>query len=572
MAFNLIQDKFLFAKHRSGKRSKVALWEITGQYDTDPIVVFDAPLADLNGAAYQFAISMLQFLFPPATESEWLEDFHKPPTPDELRDILLSNENLASAFDIDGDNHRFMQDAEAKGGKPWSISQIILQDTSGHFQKDLAQTVSIEVAALLLLSQQLNTPNSAAGKEGQHRSSLRSGGPLTTIVMGENLWQTLWGNVLPEPVFNRICGDSEKNELSNKLPWMGKTRDSKDNINIYPVDAHPLAMYFSTVRRTWFNCVRLDNQKCDILEQFGDGTPLSGIFVDSLETKPFGNNYDLWLHPLSPYRDADNSISFYKPQNAGMIGYRHWSGIVVENQATGVKPAPVVRYVREYRSQIKQIRDVCAFGFATENAKILNYIQSFVQIYSIPDKRADNDCRLLIEKMIQAAEQANFHLCSSVQRAWGYLIKTEQKGKIKFAANRRKIDPKKLQLTTGNIASEFWHTTEAMFNNLAQKAHTALSDENFTDAFALSEQIRGQWFEYLQQTCMDIFHRNAENRSIQDNTVQRIAEARHYLVLKLFAKQHNELRSILELPISTENKSNTDTSITQSTESANAEF
>ena len=92
-----------------------------------------------------------------------------------------------------------------------------LKDNADHFVKrGGASVLSRSGAAIALLTLQTSAPSGGAG----HRTSLRGGGPATTLVIprrkdkSPTLWQILWANV---PEGFRI----DPSDARKAMPWLG---------------------------------------------------------------------------------------------------------------------------------------------------------------------------------------------------------------------------------------------------------------------------------------------------------------------------------------------------------------
>jgi CRISPR system Cascade subunit CasA len=78
-------------------------------------------------------------------------------------------------------------------------------------------------AAVALFTLQTNAPGGGQG----HRAGLRGGGPLTTVILGQTLWETTWLNVLEMNKFFSHSGNSPKSKEEDKFPWLGTTHTSE---------------------------------------------------------------------------------------------------------------------------------------------------------------------------------------------------------------------------------------------------------------------------------------------------------------------------------------------------------
>ncbi len=153
------------------------------------VIDFALPRADFQGAAYQFAIGLLQTCFAPDDEFQWQDNYLEPPTEVLLQQAFSKAEH---AFNATGDGPLFMQDFDSLDeAKPTSVSGLLIEAPGGnglklntdHFVKrGIGEVMSLPMAVLALFTLQINAP---AGGQG-HRTGLRGGGPLTTLVMPQN--------------------------------------------------------------------------------------------------------------------------------------------------------------------------------------------------------------------------------------------------------------------------------------------------------------------------------------------------------------------------------------------------
>ena len=214
---NLLDTPWLPVRLRDGARTLIRPAQITAK--DNPPVALDSPRADFNGALAQFLIGLLQTCLAAKNDDEWEERLERPPTKEQL-DAAFSRYH--TAFEVDRDGPRFMQDFEAfekfltkqklkKATKPigWLLidapTENTLENNADHFiKRGYVEALCPVCAVTALFTLQLNAPSGGAG----HRTSMRGGGPLTTLVavdpegssLPDTLWHHLWLNVLPETV------------------------------------------------------------------------------------------------------------------------------------------------------------------------------------------------------------------------------------------------------------------------------------------------------------------------------------------------------------------------------------
>jgi CRISPR system Cascade subunit CasA len=199
--FSLLSAKWIPIKRADGSRDPIAPHEITSDLDSNPIVSFAWPRPDFDLAAHEFLIGLLAVAFPPKGQRDWLRYFHTPSTPEELPEAF---QPYAAAFSLDGEGPRFLQDFSPLEGEPSPVEALFIEAPGANtvkLNKDLLvkreriRVLSRASAAMALYTLQQFAPLGGAG----HRTSLRGGGPLVTLVVPgapENgrpltLWQKL---------------------------------------------------------------------------------------------------------------------------------------------------------------------------------------------------------------------------------------------------------------------------------------------------------------------------------------------------------------------------------------------
>ena len=532
---NLITDRWLPVRRASGQLEIIAPWQLSEGLNDDPVVQLNAPRLDFNAALLQFLIGLLQTLSPPEDEDAWDAWRDSPPGPTTLK---VRWTPYASYFELAGDGTRFMQDFELAEGEPKPISALLIdapgakseRDNTDHFVKRGGVSgLSPACAAMALLTLQTNAPAGGVG----HRTSLRGGGPLTTLVMpmrnGEqhlSLWERLWWNVLPKPTFWLDWDDPDMPVAM--FPWAGpiKTSDPKSGYVYAPANTHPAHLYWATPRR-----IRLD------FDQVGCGVcSLSGEESDALVsryiTKNYGANYVGWRHPLSPYYyDKDKQLLPLHAQPGGMT-YRHWLGLVA-SLSGGDKEAALV--VREFgtRASTNDEAQLWAFGYDMDNMKPRCWYESLMPLPAIAPGPSLEGCINLSKRLISAAELCAGYLRGALRQAW--------------FGPEDKVDTNKLTY----LDTAFWQDTEAQFYGLLQQA-TAAAKRGGLD-LERREKLCLAWYYTLKTQAISQFDYHAYSGAWEYENAERIVLARNDLEKKLNGKK---LRSeILELPKRSDTKS-----------------
>ena len=160
---------------QNGEEEKIAPWELTSNFEHNPIVSLSAPRPDFQGGLMQFLIGLLQTAAPPDEDNdlEWENWFEKPPKPEELR---AKFDPFVDCFYLDGYGPRFMQDLELKKEtakvKEYSIYALLIdapgentvKNNTDHFVKrDCVIGMCYPCAATALFTLQTNAPSGGAG-------------------------------------------------------------------------------------------------------------------------------------------------------------------------------------------------------------------------------------------------------------------------------------------------------------------------------------------------------------------------------------------------------------------------
>lgn len=523
---NLIEDNWIPLRRRSGKLARIAPSQLTADFAEDPFIEFAAPRPDFNGALAQFLIGLLQSCFAPADQREWRRWLRQPPAPEQLKQAFLP---VALAFDLDGNGPRFLQDltlsqeiaalgpgAQEERLRP--VSDLFIDSPTGKTLDDntdlfvkrgRVNALCLPCAATAVFTVQTNAP---AGGQG-NRTSIRGGGPLTTLVLGDSLWATTWLNVLDRSAFLKATGNSARDALADSFPWLGPTRTSEGGRSTTPEDAHPAQVFWAMPRRIRFR-FSVEQTECALCGQ------ADTAFVRQYQTKNLGVNYTgPWRHPLSPYFVAqDGTPNAIHPQPGG-IGYRHWLGLVqgIDDGKVKREPAAVVeRYLREPDSDDLRL---WVFGYDMDNMKARCWYDG-----SMPLPFCPKDIR----------ETFAFHVKTIVQSAG--LAASATRAQLKKALFKPGVDvPGNLSF----IAGRYWQETESPFYTLLPRVRQVLREHG--DAIAILEE----WHKTLVKTAERIFDDVSQTGAFDAADPKRIALAWRDLQKEMHGRK---MRLTLGLP------------------------
>lgn len=530
---NLLEEKWLPIRRRTGQVQWIAPHEIA---ETD-IVAFAANRPDFNGALAQMMIGLLQTTASIEDEGDW-EDFLDAPPPDEILKKWFGVN--ADAFILDGDGARFMQDFNltTAEGAECTIDALLI-DTAGssavdkntdHFVKrGTIKAMCPHCVATALFTLQTNAPAGGAG----HRTSLRGGGPLTTLLVAtpsNSLWQELWLNVKPQRSFLQQGGDAQKTEKYFTFPWMADiSRIQRTDGETQPLQVHPHHLFWAMPRRIRVDFTDVKKGWCDLCKRE------SALLVHRYATKPQGLNYKgVWRHPFSPYYETKEGWLPVHPQPGG-FSYKHWLAWVlgINQGKKSVQAAGIVNYFLQERKKYQksgQFR-LWVFGYDMDNMKPRCWYETTFPLYGLAEATRSTQTQIqnLVANRIEAAEQAVFYLRKAVKQAW--FGESDIRGDLSF------------------IDKAFWDSTEPGFyqqlQDLMKQARTE-SGINMDDAkFVIG--LGETWRNVLIKCALKLFDEDIVGAgAIEQQDPRRIAEAYNNLKKHL---RSDAIKTILRLPV-----------------------
>lgn len=529
---NLLTDPWLPFRHQDGRieyRPPSAL--------ADPDVLDLAlPRADFQGAAWQLLIALLQTAMTPKDTDAWLDRYQTPPSMAEL-DALLAP--FASAFELDGDGQRFMQDFDSLNDVTDASVSSLLVDSPGvstvkknrdfFVKRDRVERLCTKCTALALYTMQINAPEGGAGI----RTGLRGGGPLTTLILPEDkskpLWGRLWPNVLPADAVSQPgqTWRPPKADDGDLFFWMAETRISdKKGKEVLPEQVHPLHAFWSMPRRYR---LLFDNESgyCDVCGM--EATR----FVRRLRSKKHGANYDgPWRHPLTPYRmnpkKPDEPPFSKKGQPGGPGGYQHWAGMMLADEAIdGALPARLItHHLHKYR-MVAAARDdgeafetlfrrtwLWVFGYDMKQMDARGWYSIEMPLVCVPEAYQDT-LRDWVKRFVELAEK----------------IVKELRDRLKDAWFRR---PKDAKGDMSQVDAQFFEATQLAFFIALREMGETLGKE--AEKPTLSPEIHRQWYLALKREALALFDAQAISGPLEGMKMQqldRITSARRYLLAYL---------------------------------------
>ncbi|MFZ5757721.1 MAG: type I-E CRISPR-associated protein Cse1/CasA [Pseudomonadota bacterium] len=513
---NLIDECWIPVRRADGTQGRISPLMIG---DPD-VVALDAVRADFNGALAQFLIGLLQTTTPMNDMSTWKDLLASPPGRDVL-DAWFSP--VRDAFVLDGDGPRFMQDLTlSMAEEPTPVSALLLETpgeqslkfNKDHFVKrDTVNGLCIECAAMALLTMQINAPAGGAG----HRTSLRGGGPLTTLVISADegartLWKDLWLNVRQRSVFLGQGGDPAKVDAKFTFPWLADiARLQPEKGEFSPLQGHPAHVFWAMPRRIRLDFSSGESGFCDLC-----GAHSSNL-VARYVTRNYGLNYKgAWNHPLSPYYESKPGEWLPLHPQPGGYGYRHWLPWVLgsSRQGKSQRPASVVSDFLTHHHRTGQFR-LWAFGYDMDNMKARCWYESTLPIFGLAscDEDRQRQVQNIAGQWVEGAGLVALWLRDAVKTAW-------------FGSGEVRGDLSHVD------AMFFSHTEPAFYTLLARLIDQARVAE--LDAELSLLELREQWHQVLTTAARHLFDESLVGvAGAVDNNPRRLADAHKALMSRL---------------------------------------
>lgn len=381
MPLNLIFDPWIPVLDKGGGRQVIAPWQMADDRFQRP----DWPRADLNIACLELLIGLVFLADPPRDPADWRA--RRAPDPDRLRTALAG---FAPAFNLTGEGPLFLQDMEPLAGDPNPPDMLFIDSAGANTARNNADlmvhrgryaALDPALAAMALFAFQAHAPSGGAG----NRTSMRGGGPLLTLVdPGQGLWPLIWANV-----------PHGQPATAKELPWMRATRASDKGLETVP----PVGGSFGV--EAFFGMPR----RLRLVETDG--------LISGVVQKPYGTNYALWMHPLTPYyRQKPGEVALPVHPRAGTFGYRHWLGVLAEKPGNdGLRErAHVLTLWRDRSRAMKVEGSVLVAGWAMDNMKPRDFTFSVQPVVDLKP-----EANLMLIGLVEAAEQAALALRNALE-------------------------------------------------------------------------------------------------------------------------------------------------------------
>lgn len=489
MVWSLLSTKWLPVRFKDGSTGKFAPADLADEN----VIDIAATRPDLQGAAWQFLLGLLQSSLAPSNRESWEDIWEDGLTPEAVQKAFAP---LDAAFQFGSESPSFMQDFAALDGEKIAIASLLPEIPGAQtlrlnkdlfIKRNVTQRFCPHCAALALFSLQLNAPSGGKG----YRTGLRGGGPLTTLIelqsyRGERqtpLWRKLWLNVMPQLESGLPLPTRFDDAI---FPWLAPTRTSeRASALVTEEQANKLQAYWGMPRRIRLDFSAVQSGYCDLCLAPSDE------LLHSMTVKNYGVNYAGWVHPLTPYRLAlkgEAEKYSVKPQPGGLI-WRDWLGLSqhIAGESNNEFPAQVVSLFSLYRPA-HTVTGMWGFGFDFDNMKARCWYEHHLPLL------LNAEIKPHLRQAAQTASRILSQLRNALKEAWF----SDARGDFSF------------------IDSDFWNQTQGKFLTFISEI------ENGAD----HDSMQREWHTMLWRYARDDFDRRVFTHPQESVDLKRCMSAR----------------------------------------------
>lgn len=489
MLKNLALNPWLPVLCASGRRKWIAPFEITRDNLSDRILRIDSTRISWNGSLTEFLIGLYQTVLQPLDAGEWRDRWDNPPS---LEYLKREFEKIAPCFELYSPSTPFLQDPSLASHPDceWPIEKLLVDGVSENQEKkntdifmksgDVA-AMCVRCVAAALIDMQQHAPQGGPA----FYVSNSGGAPIRTINAFDDLWKTVWANVIEASALSM----KGRPDPEGFLPWMLKDRPSGLQ---KPVEGRGLDVYWSMSRRILLPPVT-ESGTCDTCAATNVGV------IRTFRTARGGLQYSEpdWRHPLSPYVRKDEDGWFVRGSQSDIEGYRNWAGLLIDTPNGEGNPAFVVRRWLERKILNEPELRLWAFGYQSSQAAILRWVEGRMPVITVPNGHR-TEYEHAIQTLIVLSQEAAEHLSSELYGVY----------KASHAANAGSV--------SHDALSTYWHKTEPTFLESARKLAET------TDK-AVLEGVKDEWMSTARNAALDIYNDRTAARWLRQEWVARYA-------------------------------------------------
>jgi len=341
MRFNLLTDAWIPIQHQSNYQ-KISLQQLLCGEQTGELCL---PRDDMELACLQLLCAITQTLFIPKDKKALLQ-FAKVPITSEVY-VDACREKM-DWFDLNHPETPFMQIRGVKSTQPTPMDKLLAGVADGTNKafvnpQGLADALCGGCVAIALFNAANNSPSMGGGFKG----SLRGSTPITVLIKGRTLRETIWLNVLTEDTAESV------------MPWYQETKDQLPNyLDRIKADAKIPASRIGLNRGLLWQPAYFEL----LPSQFSANCSCCGCYepvYNGFNKAKFSYTVEgVWPHPLSSrtfaIKKGEREEKFPSFTTTAPT-WTHMSRLVVDqqNDKEGQQTAPVIQQARTFMAADK---------------------------------------------------------------------------------------------------------------------------------------------------------------------------------------------------------------------------
>jgi CRISPR system Cascade subunit CasA len=453
------------------------------------------PRDDFELACLQLLVCLAQILFLPQ-DKRVLREKHK--TPLSSKEYLDAIAPVKHWFDLDHPEIPFMQTRGVKAVEATPIQKLLIGLPEGNNHAFFNEAGEVKIlgstcSVIALFNQASNCPSFGGGFKG----SLRGAAPVTTLVIGDGLRDTIWRNVLTLERVREFLPGYELDFTQDKPIWVDPVKRG-ETINTGDI---------GLIRGLFWQPAHVElipsseNEPCDLLGS-GSGPTYSGFKAEKFSFTVNG----FWEHPHGAMTASFKKGKLERKFISFTTTAPAWTQLTEfvvpspwneEKKEGGSSPAaPVVQAAQIFEGELHLL----VGGYRNKQASVLERRH---EMMSLACGWADDRGR--VKQLVELGKKAKTAL-------WGqlyYAVKGNKKRDLKgIGANIHEIGER------------------LFFNRTEPYLHEALQDEMTFKEF---KQARESLAKKLAGTCKEIFEQLTDPYAMKPELIPIIAIARRTL-------------------------------------------
>lgn len=347
------------------------------------------PRDDLELACIQLLVCMTQVMFLPQDIGALRQRHREPLSPEAFADGVAPCRDW---FDLDHPTQPFMQSRGVKAAEITPIQKLLIGLPEGNnhaFFNEVGEVrrVGGAVMAIALFNQASNCPSFGGGFKG----SLRGGAPVTTLVAGSDLRETIWRNVLTPERIRNFLPHWQPGDALDVPTWVRPIREGET------IQAQDIGL----ARGLFWQPARVellagDHGSCGLLGQEGSG------YVGFRKEKFNFTIEGLWPHPHGAQVFTDKKEWKFVSFTAAAPAWTWLSEFVVPraedaNAKQGCIPAPAIGQAAQVSPKDGGKLRLLVGGYRTNQASVIERRHELFSLAAGWDKENAARVRALVE-------------------------------------------------------------------------------------------------------------------------------------------------------------------------------